>query len=134
MELFTGKEPAVRVVEPETGHFQWCHTQKEIDKWTKSKDEGGPGYVMNWKGAEYPKSMSHPEHVTVNVANAVEEKKFAKLGYNFDHWDNKQAKAAPEAGAAASFDPKAQSDIALLQARNDALTARLDALMAKLGA
>lgn len=132
MELFSGGLPAVRVVHPKTGHYQYCHSQRDLDKWTKSEDEGGPGYVRNWPGSEYPKMMSHLEQGDISVKDEAEEEKYAKKGYNFNHWDNKQAKSAPPE-AAGSFDPKAAADIAFLKAQNEALTAKFELLMAKLG-
>lgn len=129
---FSGELPAVPVFKNGITHY--CHNQKELDKWTKAEDEGGPGYTLDYVHQEYPKLMSHEGLPDLKVANEKEQKAAEKKGYNFDHFENAQAKSTPkvDGAAAPSFDPKAQAEIEALKKQVAAQSARFDALMAKL--
>lgn len=129
---FSGELPAVPVFKNGITHY--CHNQKELDKWTKAEDEGGPGYSRDYVHQEYPKLMSHEGLPDLKVANEKEQKAAEKKGYNFDHFENAQAKSAPkvDSPAAPSFDPKAQAEIEALKKQVADQSARFDALMAKL--
>jgi len=126
-ERFTGMNPVVPVYK--NGHVIYCHNQKELDKWTKPVEDGGPGYVTEYTHQEWPKLMSHPEHPNVKVNNKKEQAEYEALGYSFEHLDNHKAKAPAEQVAAASFGPKAQADTQAELAETKERLARLENLL-----
>ena len=128
-EMFTGELPAVPVYK--NGHVVYCHNKKELDKWTKPEEEGGPGYVTSYQHQEWPKTMSHPSAPDMRVNNMAELEKYEAQGYSFNHWQNRKMEGAA-AGAAApnSFDPKAAAKIQELEAKLAKMEQMMESLTA----
>lgn len=115
-----------RKFDPETDSVEtrWAHNEKELDKFTRPENEGGLGMTTSQiRGVGWPKTMSHPnkDKPNVTVKNEKEQVKYEAQGYNFEHWDNAQAKlaSAEQAAAPPSFDPKAQARIHELEKKLD---------------
>ena len=125
-EMFTGELPAVPVYK--NGHVVYCHNKKELDKWTKPEEEGGPGYVTSYQHQEWPKTMSHPSAPDMRVNNMAELEKYEAQGYSFNHWQNRKMEST--AAAPNSFDPKAAAKIQELEAKLANLEKMVESLTA----
>lgn len=115
-EYFTGTDPVVPVYKG--GVVRYAHNKKELDKLTKSENEGGWGGSTKYQPQDWPKVMSHPTGPEIKVNTEPECRAAMLRGYNFDQWDNAQAKLGSSGEAPGSFDPKAQAKMAELEREN----------------
>jgi hypothetical protein len=87
---FSGQLPAVPVFKG--GDVHYCHTPRELEEYTKSRQDGGKEYSTDYEHLDWPKVVSHPTKGDLKVFSTEELRKAESGGYNFDHFANYRAK------------------------------------------